>query len=121
MMQIKNKLFCTFNGFNSLPEKIFVNSETIFRSVSLTHEDKELMIFIEFDVYDDCYKVTIYKDCPSNKYISNKADNALGYRDSEEYTIIYFANFDLVKTFIKALGYNHPEFQSRPYRKIQNA
>ena len=51
----------------------------------------------------------------------NKADNALGYRDSEEYTIIYFANFDLVKTFIKALGYNHPEFQSRPYRKIQNS
>ena len=119
-MQVKDKLFCTFNGFSSLPEKIFVNSDTVFRKVSLTHENKELMIFIEFDVYRDCYVVTVYKDSPNNRFVSKNADNALGYRDSGEYTIIYFANYDLVKTFIKTLAYNHPEFQNRPYRDIQN-
>ena len=119
-MQVKEKLYCAFNNFSNLPEEIFIHPEIAFRTVSLTDENYELMIFVDRDVYNNCYNIIIYKKESSDTHRPHASDNSFGYDENAEYTTIYFANYNLVKEFLRKLAYNHREYHQRPYRKIKN-
>lgn len=119
-MQVKDKLFCPFSALKSLSEEIFVNSEIVFRTVSFTDRENELMIFLDRDVYHHCYKVRIYKSSYNERHNPHAHDNAIKYDENDEYTTVYFETYNNAKNFISNLAYNHREYHKRPYRKIIN-
>ena len=117
-MEIKRKLLCTFQNFQSLSEEVFTNHNVVFSTVSLTFGNQELMIFIDNDRENRRYNVRIYKDKATDSYVPHIEDNAIGYYETEKYTTIFFTDFSLVKKFVAKLAYNHKEYQKRPIRKI---
>jgi len=119
-VEVKRKLLCTFENFQSLSEEVFVNSNVVFSTVSLIFKNYELMIFIDNDVKKGRYNVCIYKDKVNETHIPHVEDDAIGYYETEEYTTIFFTDFNLVKKFMAKLAYNHKEYQKRPIRRISS-
>lgn len=118
-MQVKNKMFCHWDLLRFISEKHLQQDDGTFRTLSVTDGDKlEFMIFLGKDDTNSCYEVRVYKNKPGNKYVPNEYDKISRYEENDEYATFFFDKYDDAQDFISMLGYLHPEYKTRPVKKI---
>ena len=117
-MRFENIIYCHWDIVRLIFEENLKTEEGKFRTLSVTcAKDIELMIFLEKS--DDEYEVRVYKNKPTDKYVPNDLDNVKNYEENDEYATFFFENFENAKRFTDTLPYIHPEYKSRPIRKIE--
>lgn len=120
-MQVEKKLFCHWDLVRFVTEDYLLQEDGTFVTLSVTDgENSELMIFLGKDESNSEYEVRVYKNDPNDKYVPNEFDNVKSYEENNEYASFFFDEYEDAHEFTESIGYNHPEFSTRPVKEIED-
>ncbi len=118
-MQVEKKLFCHWDLVRFITTGHLIQEDGTFLTLSITEGDKiELMIFLGKDDSTSDYEVRVYKSKPTDKYIPNEYDEVKRFEENDEYASFFFDEYSYALDFADSIGYMHPEYTTRPVRKI---
>ncbi len=119
-MQMQDKLYAHWNEIPFISEERLTRSDGTFRPLSVTNGGiYELMIFLDKVAASEEFGVTIYKAEPGVVFGPNSYDKFSHYELKDEFDIFFFERFEDAREFICVLSNDYPEYQKRPYRRIE--
>ena len=118
-MNLSNKVLVDYDSIGFITEDALIKND-VFRTLSVTCDSHkfELMIFLGKTDDNMLYEVRVYKEEPSQGYVIHDRDRIVFYCENDEYATFRFNTYDEAKEFITSLTYRHPEYHSRPKRKV---
>ena len=107
------RILCDYDLIRFIKEEIFsINGK--FEAVSITQNNKEILIFIGKNEENSTYEVRIYKCKPEDKYVPHTKDKIKSYKENEEYAEFEFDKFEDAKEFADMIPIYHKEYKTRP-------
>lgn len=117
-MDLKNIVYCRWELLRFVIENKLVRGN-VFRTLSVTANDVlELRMYLGKTDDGRFYEVRIYKTEPGQVYIHHVSDMILFYTENDEYATFQFEDFDDALDFLNMISIRHPEYRTRPMRRL---
>ncbi len=113
-MMTKDKVYCDMRFLRNVSEETLKNSDGTFKTISVTDEKYELMIFLGRKNGKSDYTVKVYKCTPEKIFVKDRRDRFRQYKEREDHDVFFFDNLENAKNFIINIFTNHREYEKRP-------
>lgn len=113
-MVANDKVYCDMRFLRNVSEETLENSDGTFKTLSITDQGYELLIFLGRKNKKSDYTVRVYKCEPKRVFFRNGKDKFKQYKERPDYDIFFFSSLDDAKHFIQNIFTNHREYEKRP-------